>query len=129
MSTLFSKIIASEIPSFKIYEDEYTFAFLDSFPTQPGHILVIPKVEVDYFIDVPEPYYSAVFQTAKKISPALQKATGCKRVCMVTKGYLIPHFHLHLIPTNYESDINDKHPAQASNEELRVMQEKILKFL
>lgn len=73
--TLFSKIIAGEIPSHKIYEDEYTFAFLDINPVQPGHTLIVPKIEVDYFADVPEPYYSAVFQTAKHIAPAIQKAT------------------------------------------------------
>lgn len=75
MSTLFTKIINGEIPSHKIYEDEYTFAFLDIYPVQPGHTLIVPKIEVDYFVDVPEPYYSAVFQTAKKIAPAIRQAT------------------------------------------------------
>jgi histidine triad (HIT) family protein len=75
MSSLFTKIINGEIPSFKIYEDEYTFAFLDIYPVQPGHTLIVPKIEVDYFADVPEPYYSAVFQVAKKIAPAIQQAT------------------------------------------------------
>ena len=69
--TIFSRIINGEIPCYKIYEDEYSFAFLDVSPIQPGHTLVVPKIEVDYFADVPEPYYSAVFQTAKKISPAI----------------------------------------------------------
>lgn len=85
MATLFSKIIAGEIPSYKIYEDKYVFAFLDIFPAKPGHVLIVPKVEVDYFVDVPEPYYSAVFQAAKKISKAIQSATGCLRVCAVIK--------------------------------------------
>lgn len=81
MASIFTKIINGEIPSFKIYEDEYVFAFLDIYPVQPGHTLIVPKVEVDYFVDVPEPYYSAVFQAAKKIAPALQQATDCQRVC------------------------------------------------
>lgn len=75
MTTVFTKIINGEIPSFKIYEDEYTFAFLDIHPLQPGHTLIVPKIEVDYFVDVSEPYYSAVFATAKKIAPAIQQAT------------------------------------------------------
>lgn len=83
MSSLFSRIIDQEIPSYKIYEDEYTYAFLDIFPQHPGHTLIVPKIEVDHFALVPEPYYSAIFQTAKKLAPALQKATGCKRVCTV----------------------------------------------
>jgi histidine triad (HIT) family protein len=80
MSSLFTKIINGEIPCFKIYEDEYTFAFLDILPVKAGHTLIVPKIEVDYFVDVPEPYYSAVFHTAKKITPAIQQATGCARV-------------------------------------------------
>lgn len=80
MSTLFTKIIKGEIPSHKIYEDAYTYAFLDIYPVQPGHTLIVPKIEIDYFLDVPEPYYSAVFQTAKKITPAIQQATGCARI-------------------------------------------------
>lgn len=129
MSSIFSKIIAGEIPSYKIYEDEYTFAFLDIFPAQPGHVLVIPKTEVDYFADVPEPYYSAVFQTAKKLTPAIQSATGCNRICMVIKGYEVPHFHLHLVPTNSEADLEGVKPIRAMDADLQVMQGKILSHL
>jgi histidine triad (HIT) family protein len=68
MSTIFSKIIAGEIPSFKIYEDEYVYAFLDIFPQRIGHTLIVPKIEIDHFSDVPEPYYSAIFLAAKKLS-------------------------------------------------------------
>lgn len=75
MSTIFSRIIAGEIPSYRIYEDEYTYAFLDIFPQRLGHTLIVPKVEIDHFADVPEPYYSAIFQTAKKLSSAIQQAT------------------------------------------------------
>lgn len=127
MSTLFTKIINGEIPSHKIYEDEYTFAFLDIYPVQPGHTLIVPKIEVDYFVDVPEPYYSAVFQTAKKIAPAIRQATWCKRVTTKILWYEIPHFHYHLIPTNTLQEayfLWDK--AQATTEELTEMQNKIL---
>jgi histidine triad (HIT) family protein len=68
MSSLFSRIIAQEIPSYKVYEDEYVYAFLDIFPQHPGHTLIVPRVEIDHFSDVPEPYYSAIFLAAKKLS-------------------------------------------------------------
>ncbi len=96
------------MPSFKLYEDEYTYAFLDIFPQRPGHTLIVPKVEVDHFSDVPEPYYSSIFQTAKKLSKALEKATGCTRVSTTFLGFEIPHCHYHLIPTDSESDMNYK---------------------
>ena len=129
MATLFTKIIQWDIPSYKIYEDEYTYAFLDIFPQHPGHILIVPKCEVDHFSDVPEPYYSAIFQTAKKIAPALQKTTNCTRVCTTFLGYEIPHCHYHLIPTNSLSDMDHKIREQADASELKQMQEKILSFL
>jgi histidine triad (HIT) family protein len=81
MPTLFSQIIAGEIPSYRIYEDEYVYAFLDIVPQRLGHTLIVPKIEIDHFADVPEPYYTAIFTAAKKLSPAIEQATGCKRVC------------------------------------------------
>ena len=129
MSSIFSKIIAGEIPSFKLYEDEYTFAFLDIFPQQPGHTLIVPKCEVDHFADVPEPYYSAIFQTAKKLAPALQKATNCKRVCTLFIGYEVPHCHYHLLPTNAIEDTRWEKKPQADMAELKTMQERIISYL
>jgi histidine triad (HIT) family protein len=126
MSSVFSKIIAWEIPSFKIYEDEYTYAFLDIFPQRAWHTLIVPKIEVDHFSDVPEPYYGAIFQTAKKLSPAIQKATGCNRVCTTFVGYEVPHCHYHLIPTDSEWDMDMKPRKQADVDELKKMQEAIL---
>jgi histidine triad (HIT) family protein len=78
---------------------------------------------------VPEPYYTAIFQAAKLLSPAIQKATGCKRVCTVFIGYEVPHCHYHLIPTESEADMDWKKREQATPEELKVMQEKILEAL
>ena len=129
MSTIFTKIIAGEIPSFKIYEDDYTYAFLDIFPQKPGHTLVIPKIEIDHFSDVPEPYYTAIFATAKRLSPAIQKATGCTRICTTFMGYEIPHCHYHLVPTDSEADMDWKKRPQADPDALKKMQEKILSFL
>lgn len=129
MSTLFTRIIAGEIPSYKLYEDEYTYAFLDIFPQKPGHTLVVPKIEIDHFSDVPEPYYSAIFHTAKKLAPAIKEATGCQRVCAAFLGYEIPHCHYQLLPTASESDFTWKHMPQATPEELLAMQKKILSSL
>ncbi len=130
MSTLFSKIIAGEIPSFKIYEDEYVYAFLDIFPVQAGHTLIVPKCEYDHFSQVPDPYYTALFQAAKKLSPALKKATWCQRICTLFIWYDVPHCHYHLIPTNTVRDIYAPPPKEPEkNEKLATMQQKIISFL
>ena len=129
MATLFSKIIVGEIPSFKIYEDEYIYAFLDIFPQRPWHTLIVPKIEIDHFADVPEPYYSAIFQAAKKLAPAIKQATSCTRVCTTIIWYEIPHCHYHLIPTMQLSDVIFSQKPQADMEDLKKMQEKILENL
>lgn len=129
MPTLFSRIISWEIPSYKLYEDEYTYAFLDIFPQSPGHTLIVPKVEVDHFSEVPEPYYSAIFQTAKFLAPAIKKATGCKRVCAAFIGYQIPHCHYQLLPTDSEVDFEWKSQPQSSSEELEELQQKIISLI
>lgn len=129
MSTIFSKIISWEIPSFKLYEDEHVYAFLDIFPQQLGHTLIVPKVEVDHFADVPEPYYSAIFQAAKKLAPAIKKATSCSRVCTSFIGYEVPHCHYQLIPTSSISEANFSPKPQANMDDLKAMQEKILENL
>ncbi len=129
MTTVFTKIINGEIPSFKIYEDEYTFAFLDIHPLQPGHTLIVPKIEVDYFVDVSEPYYSAVFATAKKIAPAIQQATWCKRVSTLIMGFDVPHFHYHLVPTDSVADLHTKNTQDPDMEMLQAIQQKIISFI
>jgi len=117
-----------EIPSYKIYEDEYCFAFLDIQPIQEGHILVVPKIEVDSFTEVPEPYYSAVFKAAQKISIALQKATNCNRVGTMILGWDVPHFHYHLIPMWSVGDIKGK-IKNLPPEKMKLIQEKIISKL
>jgi histidine triad (HIT) family protein len=129
MPTIFSRIIAQEIPSYKLYEDEYIYAFLDIFPQRLGHTLIVPKIELDHFSEVPEPYYSAIFQTAKKLAPAIQTATGCERVCAAFIGYQIPHCHYQLVPTDSERDFIWRSMPQGDPEELKKMQEKILSQL
>jgi histidine triad (HIT) family protein len=89
-------------------------------------VLIVPKIEVDHFADVPEPYYSAIFQTAKKLAPALQKATNCMRVCTMFSGFDVPHCHYHLVPATGGDDLEFSHARPESAEELAQMQGKIL---
>jgi len=124
--SIFTKIIEGELPCYKLYEDDHTFSFITLDQIQLGHTLVVPKVEVDHFIDVPEPYYSAVFLVAKKLSKAIHKATGCKRVGTVILGWDVPHFHYHLIPMNGMSDIDFSKAKQRPEQDCKAMQEKII---
>ncbi len=104
MSTLFSKIVAGEIPSHKVYEDEDHFAFLDINPLHAGHTLVIPKQEVDYLFDLEGNAYTALWNAVRVVEAAVRKATGCARVIVNVQGYEIAHAHVHLIPTNRLED-------------------------
>jgi histidine triad (HIT) family protein len=125
--TLFSKIIAGQIPSYKIAENDKFFAFLDVFPLQRGHTLVVPKIEVDKFFDVPDDYLSELLVFAKPIAHAIEKAFDCNRVSLVTIGLEVPHAHLHLIPINETRDMlptNDK--LKLSPEEFKEVQESII---
>jgi histidine triad (HIT) family protein len=128
--TLFSKIIQGEIPSYKIAENELFFAFLDIFPLQKGHVLVVPKLEVDKVFDLPDNYLAEMLVFAKPIANAIAASFPCNRVSMVTVGLEVPHAHLHLIPINGADDINfanDK--LQLSKAELQAIQEAIVRQL
>ncbi|MDC0254351.1 HIT family protein [Bacteriovoracales bacterium] len=129
MSSLFSKIIKGEIPSFKIYEDEYTFAFLDINPINLGHTLIVPKVEHDHCLDVPEPYYSAVFKAAVPIGKAIMKATSCKRIGSVILGFDVPHFHYHVLPLWDSSDVSFKKAKSRETHEMENIQKSIVENL
>ena len=123
MPTIFTKIINQEIPSYKIFENDLVYAFLDINPVQVGHTLIVPKIEKDYFLDVPEPYYSEVFRVAKIVSPAIQKVSKCLRVGIMVQGTEVPHFHLHLIPIFENTPFLDK-PKQLEKPEMeRVCKE------
>jgi len=127
MPSIFTKIIRGELPCYKIFEDDYTFAFLDIKPHNLGHTLIVPKIEVGDYKDVPEPYYSAVFQNAKIIGRAIQKATNCLRVGLVVHGMGVPdHFHLHLIPMFQVDDLNTGKAKSRSEEEMKTIQNQIL---
>jgi len=126
--TLFSKIIAGEIPSYKIAESEKFFAFLDIFPLQKGHVLVVPKIEVDKVFELPDNYLSKILVFAKPIAAAIAACFPCDRVSMVTVGLEVPHAHLHLIPINQADDLNFANPKlQLSKAELIAIQEAIIR--
>lgn len=128
--TIFSKIIAGEIPSYKIAENEKFFAFLDIFPLREGHTLVIPKVEVDKFFDLDDSYLSEMLVFAKPIANAIEKAFRCNRCGLSVVGIEVPHAHMHLIPINSANDLNFTQPKlKVSEEDLKKVQERILSNL
>lgn len=106
MASIFSKIAAGEIPSYKIAEDDRYFAFLDINPVAEGHTLVIPKREEDYIFDLSEEEYTGLHLFARKVAKAMKKAMPCKRIGVAVMGLEVPHAHIHLIPINKESDMN-----------------------
>jgi len=105
MASIFSKIVAGEIPSYKIAENDKFFAFLDINPMAKGHTLVIPKQEVDYIFDLDDTTLSEIHIFAKKVAKAIEKAIPCKRIGVMVLGMEVPHAHIHLIPINKESDM------------------------
>ena len=128
--TIFSKIIAGEIPSYKIAENDRFFAFLDIFPLQEGHTLVVPKIEVDKFFDVPDDYLSQLLVFAKPIAHAIEAAFPCDRCGVSVVGLEVPHAHLHLIPINSADDLNfTRGKLKLSPEKLKAAQEKIIRHL
>jgi histidine triad (HIT) family protein len=128
--TIFSKIMAGQIPSFKIAEDDLFYAFLDIAPLQEGHTLVVPKIEIDKFFDVPNDYLARILLFAKPIAHALEKAFNCNRCGLSVIGLEVPHAHLHLIPISTVNDIDfKKEKLTPTQEELKATQQKILALL
>lgn len=128
--TLFSKIIAGEIPSYKIAEDEHFFAFLDIFPLREGHVLIVPKTETDKFFDLSAEYLSAMLLFTKPIARAIEIAFPCNRCGMSVIGLEVPHAHLHLVPIDSADDLNFTRPKlKMSPDEFKAVQSKILAAL
>ena len=125
MPTIFSKIVAGEIPCHKIAETDKYLAFLDVFPCAKGHTLVIPKQEVDYIFDMDNDDYLGLMAFAKQIEPAIRKAIPCKRIGVAVIGLEVPHAHVHLIPLNSMADMNFNSKLKLSQEELAEIAEKI----
>jgi len=128
--TLFSKIISGEIPSYKISENEHFFSFLDIFPLREGHTLVVPKLEIDRFFDLPDEYLAGLMIFARPIAHAIERSFPCHRCGLSVVGLEVPHAHLHLIPIDHADDLNFTRPKlKPTPDQLRSAQEKILRHL
>ena len=110
MPSIFTKIINNEIPSYKIVENDHFLAFLDAFPLAYGHVLVVPKKEIDYIFDLSPQEYSGLWKFAKKVANAMDKVLICERIGVAVIGLEVPHVHIHLVPINGVSDINFEKP-------------------
>ena len=130
MASIFSKIIQGEIPAHRVAETEDFLAFLDIMPLREGHVLVIPKKEVDNLFDLDEETYIGLQLFAKIIAEAIQKAFGCKKVGVAVVGLEVPHAHIHLIPIDAVSDMNfEREKLKPSQEDLAAAAEKIRAFV
>jgi len=128
--TIFSKIIAGEIPSYKIAENDKFFAFLDIFPLREGHVLVVPKTETDNLFDLPQEYLAEMLVFARPIAKAIEKAFDCNRCGISVIGLEVPHAHIHLVPINSANDLNFTNPKlKLSPEEMKRVQQKIVSDL
>jgi len=127
MATIFSKIIAGEIPSYKIAENDQFYAFLDIFPLVKGHVLIVPKIEVDKFFDVSDDLLSKWLVFAKPIAKAIESSFPCNRCGISVVGLEVPHAHMHLLPINSADDLNfTRHKLKLSEAELKEIQETIV---
>ena len=127
MASIFSRIVAGEIPCYKIAEDEQYFAFLDISPLQKGHTLVIPKREVDYIFDLSDDELAGLQVFAKKVAIAIRKAIPCVKVGQCVLGLEVPHAHIHLVPMQSEADVDfRKEHLKLEPEEMKAIAERIL---
>ena len=125
--TIFSKIIAGDIPSYKIYENDHFFAFLDIFPLREGHVLVVPKTETDKIFDVDDQLLSEWLVFAKPIAKAIEKAFPCDRCGISVIGLEVPHAHMHLVPIDSADDLNFTRPKlKLTPDQLKEIQQKIV---
>lgn len=125
--TIFSKIIAGEIPSYKIAENDKFFAFLDIFPLREGHVLVVPKIATDNFFDLPKEYLDELLVFAQPIAKAIEKSFDCNRCGITVIGLEVPHAHMHLIPINQANDLNFTQPKlKVSEERMKEIQQLIV---
>lgn len=127
MASIFSKIVAGEIPSYKVAEDDRHYAFLDISPLAPGHTLVIPKREVDYIFDLSDEEYSALQLFAKRVATAQKKALPCKRIGVAVLGMEVPHAHIHLVPLNSEADMDFRNKKSLEPAQMAEIAAKIAK--
>lgn len=117
MSTIFTKIIEGEIPSYKIAENDKFLAFLDINPLVKGHTLVIPKIEIDYIFDIEDTVLGEMMVFAKKVALKIEKAMPCERIGVSIIGLEVPHAHIHLVPMNSANDVNFTRPKLSLTKE------------
>ncbi|WP_062056822.1 HIT family protein [Aquimarina longa] len=125
MSTLFTKIINGEIPSYKVTEDENYYAFLDINPNSKGHTLCIPKIEEDKIFDLAEDKYLDLMSFSRKVAKAIEKTVACKRVGIAVVGLEVPHVHVHLIPLNEMKEMTFQHKISMSDSAFKVLAKEI----
>ena len=125
MATIFSKIAAGEIPSYKVAADDKHYAFLDINPVARGHVLVIPRKEVDYIFDLSEDEYRELMMFARRVAKAIEKAMPCKRVGVAVVGLEVPHTHVHLLPINTEADMDFSKKQSLPAEEMQAVADAI----
>ena len=126
MSSIFSKIVNNEIPSYKVAEDNKYLAFLDAFPLAYGHVLVIPKKETDYIFDLESDEYIGLWKFSQMVAKAMDKVLNCERIGVTVIGLEVPHAHIHLVPINRVSDINfEREKKNFSAEKMREIAQKI----
>ncbi|MBQ4367438.1 MAG: HIT family protein [Muribaculaceae bacterium] len=123
--TIFSKIAAGEIPSYRVAEDENYFAFLDINPVAPGHTLVIPKKEESYLFNLSEADYAGLWAFARRVARALEQAVPCLRIGVAVIGLEVPHCHIHLVPLNKEGDMNFGHKMTLPAEQMQEIAQAI----
>ena len=127
MPSVFSQIINKKIPADIVFENEDCIAFMDIMPIQKGHVLVVPKLEVDNIFDLPLNTYTSLFSFARKISIAMKKTFNCKRIGVSVIGFEIPHAHIHLIPINHIDDMDFNNKKLIKKHELKLIAKKISK--
>lgn len=125
MSSIFSRIVAGEIPCHTVWEDEDHLAFLDLRPKTPGHTLVIPKREVKYIFDLSDDQHAALWHAAHTVGRHLKERLACERVCVAVVGYEVPHVHIHLIPTNSIAEFGWAGGMPADKDDLTAMAAKL----
>ena len=125
MPTIFSSIVAGEIPCHKVWEDENHLAFLDINPIQPGHCLVIPKREISYIFDMEEDEYTALWDAVRTVEKKIRTATSCERVVVTVVGWEVPHVHVHLIPTDEIANYPVPAPCAFKAEEFPMLATRI----
>lgn len=129
MATIFSKIISGEIPAHVVWQDADAVAFMDVKPINPGHVLLVPRLEEDYVFDLPEPLYLKLWTVARRLQAAIKNATGCKRVGIAVEGFAVPHAHIHLVPLYAGNELDPNRAKPAGGDDLRNMRDKIVQAL